>query len=102
MNRSVSFNEKTSCRLVKSGSFDDVTILLSDTQVDTEEDDITANTIIHKETADNLLTSETATNTTADKHEVDDTTTFIVRKVNDLNQIIQKRLHKLEDQVIGL
>ena len=48
------FNGKTSYRVVKSDSFDDATILLPGTQVDTEEDDITANTIIHNETADSL------------------------------------------------
>ena len=48
------FNGKTSCRIVKSDSFDGATILLPGTHVDTEEDDITANTIIHNETADNL------------------------------------------------
>ena len=48
------FNGKTSCRIVKSDSFDGATILLPGTHVDTEEDDITANTIIHNETVDNL------------------------------------------------
>ena len=94
------FNGKTFYRIVKSDSFDDATILLPDTQVDTEEDDITANTIIHNETADNLSTRETAINTTADKHEADDITTFIGRKF--MSQIMEKKLHKLEDQTIGL
>ena len=44
----MSFHRKTSYRTVKSNSFDDATILLPDTQVDTKEDDITANTIIHR------------------------------------------------------
>ena len=96
------FNGKTSNIIVKSDSFDDATIVLPDTQVDTEEDDITANITIHNETADNLSTRETATNTTVDKHEVDDITTFIERKFNDLSQIKEKRLHTLEDQMIGL
>ena len=30
-------------------------------------------------------------NTTADKHEVDDITTFIERKSNDLSQIMEKK-----------
>ena len=100
--RSMLFNGKTSYRIVKSDSFDDATILLPDTQVDTEEDDIAANTIIHNKTADNLSTTETSTKTTGDKHEVDDITTFIERKFNDLSQIMEKRLHKLEDEIIGL
>ena len=41
-------------------------------------------------------------NTKTDKHEVDDITTFIERKSNDLSQIMEKRLHKLEDQITGL
>ena len=49
-----------------------------------------------------LSTRKTATNTTADKHEVDDITIFGERKFNDLNQIMEKRLHKPEDQIIGL
>ena len=49
-----------------------------------------------------LSKRKTATNTTADKHEVDDITIFGERKFNDLNQIMEKRLHKLEDQIIGL
>ena len=89
--RSVLFNGKTSYGIAKSDSFDDVTILLSDTQEDTEEDDITANTIILNETADNLSTRETATNSTAGKHEVDDTTTFIERKFNKLSQTMEKK-----------
>ena len=94
------FNGKTFYRIVKSDSFDDATILLPDTQVDTEEDDITANTIIHNETADNLSTRETAINHTAEKHEADNITTFIRRKF--MSQIMEKKLHKLEDQTIGL
>ena len=89
--RSVLFDGKTSNRIVKSDSFDDATIFLPDTQVDTEEDDITTNIIIHKGTADNLSTRETATNTTADKHEVDYITTFIERKFNNLSQIMRKK-----------
>ena len=100
--KSVLFNGKPSCRTVKSDSFDDATILFPYTQVDTEQDDINAKNIIHDETADNLSTRETATNTTADKHEVDDVTTFIERKFNNLSQIMEKRLQKLEDQKIGL
>ena len=82
------FSGKTSYRIVKSDSFDDATILLPDTLVD--------------ETGDTLSTRGTATNTTADKHEVDDITTFIERKFNDLSPIMEKRVHKLEDQITGL
>ena len=41
-------------------------------------------------------------NTTADKNEVDDITTFVERKFTDMSQIMEKRLHKLEDQIFGL
>ena len=90
--RSVLFNRITSYRIVKLDSFDDATILLRNTQVGTDEYDIIAITRIHNETADKR---ETATNTiTEDKHEVDDITTFIERKINDLSQIMGKRFHK--------
>ena len=45
--RLVLYNGKTSYRIVKSDSFGDATMLVHDTQLDTEEDDITGNTIIH-------------------------------------------------------
>ena len=45
---------------------------------------------------------ETATNTAADKHEVNDIATFTEKKLNDLSEIMEKRLHKVENQIIGL
>ena len=36
------------------------------------------------------------------QHEVDDIKFFIERKFNDLSQIMEKRLHKLENQIIEL
>ena len=45
---------------------------------------------------------ETATNTAADKHEVNDIATFTKKKLNDLSEIMEKRLHKVENQIIGL
>ena len=36
------------------------------------------------------------------QHEVDDIKFFIERKFNDLSQIMEKRLHKLENQIIRL
>ena len=45
--RSVLSKRKTSYRIVKSGSVSDDTILVPDTQADTVEDNITANTIRH-------------------------------------------------------
>ena len=36
------------------------------------------------------------------QREVDDIKFFIKRKFNDLSQIMEKRLHKLENQIIGL
>ena len=68
--------------MINLDSVGDANILVPDTQVDTEEDDITANTIIHNETADSLSMRETPANTTADKHEVGGITTFMKRKFN--------------------
>ena len=82
------YNGKTSYRIVKSNSDSEATILVPDTQVDTEEYDITANTIIHNETADSLSTRETTTNTTTDRHKVDDIITFIKIKFNYLTKIM--------------
>ena len=76
--RSVLLHGKASYRNVKSDSVGNATILIPYTQVDTEEDDITANMILNGKTADRLSTKKTATSTTADKHEVDDIATFIV------------------------
>lgn len=50
--RSMLFNRKTCSRIVKPDSAGYVTILIPDTQVAKEEDDITANAIIHKKPAD--------------------------------------------------
>ena len=74
-------NGKTSYRIVKLDSVGNTTILVPDTQVHAEEDRVTANTIIHNETADRLSTRETATNTKTDKCEVDDITTFMEKKL---------------------
>ena len=76
--RSALFNAKT-FRL-KSDLVGDATILVPNPQVDTEEVDISANTIIHNETIDSLSTRETARNTIAEVPEVDDITTFIKRE----------------------
>ena len=52
------FNGKASYRIVKSDSVSDATMLIPDTQVDTEKNNITLNTIIHSETADSLSDEE--------------------------------------------
>ena len=98
----VLFNGKTSYKILKADSAGYATILVPDTQVDKEEHDITANNIIYNETTGSLSTRQTLTNTTVDKHEVDDITNFIERKFNYLSEIMEKMLHKLEDQIIGL
>ena len=87
--RSVLFNGKTSYRIVKSVGFDDATILLPDTQVDTEEDDITTNTIITMKmqiTCQPGKLQQTLQQFLYHQHEVDDIRTFIERKFNDLSQ----------------
>ena len=86
--RSVLFNGKTSYRIVKSDGFDDATILLPDTQVDTAKD-ITANTIITMKmqiTCQPGKLQQTLQQFLYHQHEVDDIRTFIERKFNDLSQ----------------
>ena len=80
--RSALFNAKTF--KLKSDLVGDATILAPDPQVDTEEVDIAASTIIHNETIDSLSTRETARNTIAEVPEVDDITTFIKKKKKKL------------------
>ena len=72
--------------------------MVSDTQVETEEDVIAGNTIVLNETTDSFSTKEVATNT----KKIDDVSTIIESKLNGLNETIEKRLHHLEDQIIGL
>ena len=96
------FNGKISHKILKADSVGYATILAPDTQVDKEKDDITANNIIYNETTGSLSTRQILTNTTVDKHEVDDITNFIERKFNYLSEIMEKMLHKLEDQIIRL
>ena len=80
--RSALFNAKTF--KLKSDLVGDATILAPDPQVDTEEVDIAASTIILNETIDSLSTRETARNTIAEVPEVDDITTFIKKKKKKL------------------
>ena len=75
--------------------------MLPNTQGDTEEDDITGNTIIHNDSTDNLSIRETATNTAADKHEVNDIATFTEKKLNDLSEIMEKGSTKLRIKLLG-
>ena len=75
--------------------------MLPNTQGDTEEDDITGNTIIHNDSTDNLSVRETATNTAADKHEVNDIATFTEKKLNDLSEIMEKGSTKLRIKLLG-
>ena len=44
---------------------------------------------------------ETATNTAADKHEVNDIATFTVKKLNDLSEIMEKGSTKLRIKLLG-
>ena len=96
--RSIKFNGKTSYRIVKPDPVCDETVLVSDKQVETEEDVIAGNTIVLNETTDSISTKEVATNT----KNIDDVSTIIERKSNDLNETKEKRLHHLKDQIIGL
>ena len=96
--RSIKFNGKTSYRIVKPDPVCDDTVLVSDTQVETEEGVIAGNTIVLNETTDSFSTKKVAANT----KKIDDVSTIIESKLNDLNVTIEKRLHHLEDQITGL
>ena len=102
VNRWVLFNGETSHRIVKSYSPGKTKVLLVDTQLNTEEDAITRNTVILIEIADTVSTREAGIITTADMHETDYLSKVIKSISNYLNETIEKCLHSLEDQINGL
>ena len=91
---------KTSYRIVKRDNVSDATVLFLDTQEETPEDITTEDTIILDETEASTSTRDTATNTIPNEQEVDDVSTVIERKFNDLSDKVEKRLHNTEDQII--
>ena len=99
--KSVIFNGKTSYKIVKT-DVSDATVLFPDTQEEKPEDITTEDTIILDETEASTSTRDTATNTIPNEQEVDDVSTIIVRKFNDLSDKVKKRLHNIEDQIIGM
>ena len=99
--KSVIFNGKTCYRIVKTNVSDD-TVLFRDTQEETPEDITTEDTIILDET-DVITTRDTATNTISNEQEVDNVSPLIEKKFNDLSCYKgEKRLHNIEDQMIGM
>ena len=57
------------------------------------QDITTEDTIILDETEASTSTGDTATNTIPNKKEVDDVSTLIERKSNELSDKVEKRLH---------
>ena len=78
---------------MKTGNVSDATVLFPDTQEETPEDITTKDTIILDETEASTSTRDTATNTILNEKEVDDVSTLIERKFNELSDKVEKRLH---------
>ena len=87
--------------IVEANCAGDATVLVPDTQEETSDDIVTRDTIILNEPEVSISTKDTATSTLQDIQEVD-VSTIIERKFNILNNNIERRLHKIEDQIIGM
>ena len=93
--------EKQNYRIVEANCAGDVTVLVPDTEEETSDDIVTGDTIILNEPEVSISTKDTATNTLQDIQEMD-VSTIIERKFDILNNNIERRLHKIEDQIIGM
>ena len=100
--KSVIFNGKISYRIVKTDNVSDATVLFPDTQEETPEDITTEDTIILDESGVSTSIRNTATNTIPNEQKVNDVSTLIERKFNDLGDKREKRMHNIEDQIIGM
>ena len=96
--KSVIFKGKTSKRIAKTDNVSDTTVLFPDIQEETPENITTEGTIILGETE----ARDIATNTIPNEQEVDDVSTLTERKFNNLSDKVEKRLHNVEDQIIGM
>ena len=99
--KSVIYNGKTSYRIVEANYAGDTTVSVPDTQEETSDDIVTGNTNILNEPEVSISTKDTATSTLQDIQEVD-VSTIIERKFDILNNNIERRFHKIEDQIIGM
>ena len=99
--KSAIYNGKTSYRIVEANCAGDATALVPDTQEETSDDIATEDTIILNEPEVSISTKDTATSPLQDIQEVD-VSTIIERKFDILNNNIERRLHKIEDQIIGM
>ena len=100
--KSVIFNGETSYRTVKADNEIQAMILFPDTQEKTPQDIITEDAIILGETDVVAATRDTATNIISNQQEVDDVSALTDRKFNDLSDKVEKRLQKIEDQIIDM
>ena len=98
--KSVIYNRKTSYRIVEANCAGDATVLVPDTQEETSDDIVTGDTIILNE-PEVSISKDTAANTLQDIQEVD-ISTIIERKFDILNNNIERRFHKIEDQIMGM
>ena len=70
--KSVTFNGKTSYRIVKTDNVSDATVLFPDIQEETPEDITAEDTIILDETEVSISTRDTATHTIPNEQELND------------------------------
>ena len=76
---------------MKTDNVSDGTVLFPHTQKETPEDITTEDTIILDETKVSISTRDTETNTIPNEQEVDNVSTLIERKFNDLIDKIEKK-----------
>ena len=100
--KSVISNGKTSYRIVKTDNVSDATILFPDTHEETPKSITTEDTIILDETDVIATTRDTATNTISSEKDGGNVSALTERKLNDLSDKVEKTLHNIEDQIIGM
>ena len=100
--KSVISNGKTSYRIVKTDNVSDATILFPDTHEETPKSITTEDTIILDETDVIATTRDTATNTISSEKDGGNVSALTERKLNDLSDEVEKTLHNIEDQIIGM
>ena len=87
---------------MKTDNVSNTTVLFPDTQEETPENITGEDTIILDETEASISTRDTATNTIPIEQKVYDVSTLIRGKFNDLSDEVEKDLHNIEDEIIGM
>ena len=96
--KTVIYKGKTSYRIMDASFVSDATILVPETQEE-EEDVREKDTVVLDETEFSVM-KDSSTETILNQDE--DITAIIERKFSILNDNIERRLHKIEDQIIGM